>query len=594
MQKALLIPLIFLLFACNGDDSDTVIVVINNIDGDEAEQCINNSIRTTLVTPEINLDAGATPPQSSGRQITTDGVNISVARSGLKTATITTLTGVNFTLPLANNFSNTDMNFDITLAGQGNNLGTVSISLDAAAGMPSTVSTFNDLRILASVINAQVFSPTGGQTTIDVTAEAIDQGGGNYAIEISATQEGLSSTITISNISVNTTQMGLAITTTSTSGISQVSNQYPAQEISISTPNDTSLVYNAGAGDSAATTAAGLNALEGVTATAETEVSLSNLFSIAGNLRVTVNAVALNGATLTAIESEINALTNSTLAGISSVLNVGPGVLSLISSRGDDITISITSTTDGDSLTIVGDPGASSITLEADPNSDGITILSEDATTQAVVVGGAIDIQFNEGYDLDTPPNTAIFQPLSPTEFTTIEFNSFSPENGSSYNASANTTIFDSLGLEHILQLYFVKQEYDAADPTSIANHWQIHALVDSENIGDPDNTLLPPANAVATMAIYELYFNDNGSINETQSDLPLVSNWVPRDESGAENGAAGPQNILAGGTIPLPNPPTSSNFVIEVSELTQMGSGTTIFDIEQNGETADITGACD
>ncbi len=595
MKILLLLFILVLFLGCQHDEPDNIIVNVNNYTSEENEQCLDEARRTTLITPEINLNAGAPVLARSGRQLITEGVNIAIARTGLKTETTTILFGAYFALPLANDFSTTDMDFDITLAGQGVNLGAVSISLNAASGVPGSVTTFNDLRLLASVINAQLLSPSGGQTTIDIAAEAVDVGGGNYAITIASITGGLSSTISLHSLSANTTQLGLSgPVPTSVSGIPQVSNQYPSQDISIGNPDDSTATYTTTAGEEASSIASGLSSLDGISASAETSVTVSVFISAVGNLRLTVNGVELVGSTLSAIEIEINSLTTTTLTGVSAFLDVLTSSLTLLHSQGGDIRINIDSPDDGDSLRVAGASDASPVILEADPLNDGVTVGAENATTNEVVVGGSIDIFIDDEYNLLAPQNTALFQPDFATDFTDVVFNYFDPLIRMTYNDSATTTIYDSLGLEHTLQFYFVKQEYDALDPTSLANHWRLYALIDNRNVGDPDTTLLPPANTVATEASYDIFFYDDGNINETASDSILISNWVPVDENNAANGAAGPQNILAGGTIPIASPPSSSNFVIATSEFTQMGSVTTIFDIEQDGYTAESTGSCD
>ncbi len=589
-----------LITACGGDDNHINVYVdcdgdlqTQEIDGDSLQiQCDSSSdqdddgpTRTTNVAPEINLDASAEVIEVAGRLLTTEGVAIGVAQAGLQSATTTTLAGNIFTLPLPNDFSSTSMDFDVGLAGQGENIGTVSISLDVAAGVPSSVNTFNDLRVLASVVNTQIFSPSGGQLAIDVSAEALDLGGGNFAIAFTANDEGLASTISLSNLTVNTAQIGLSgPVPTSTSGIPRVDNGYPAQAVEISLPDASSVIYNAGAGHSARATAAGLDALEGVSATAQTEITISGFTSTGGNLNVTVNSVLLAGETLTALETEINALSNTTLPGFSASLNEAGASLQLVSEFGDDIEVSISSVDDGDSVTVVGNPLSSPLVLEADPIFDGVTASTVDAETNSIVVGGVIEIVFDGGYDMLQPTIQGLIQPLSPTEFSDVVFNSFSPSNAQTYNFSTSTTIYDSLGLEHQLSLYFVVREYDANDPTSIPNHWHLHALVDGFNVGDPDTTLPPPQNAAATPTTYDIYFDESGAIDLTLSDSVLVSNWVPMDVRGEPNGAAGPQNVLAGGVVPIPNPPTSSNFVIDIEGLTQFGSESVVFGIEQNG----------
>lgn len=558
---------------------------IEGIPGDITIQTSNlDPRRTTLVESVLNLDASEPVLQSSGRDLTTEGVAIAVSQVGLQSATTTTLTGTTFTLPLANDFSTTSMDFDVALAGQGTNIGTVSISLDTTAGVPSTVTSFNDLRILASVINAQIFSPSGGQSTIDIVADAVDLGGGNYSIEFTAVEEGLSSTVSLANLSANTAQIGLNPAPTSVAGVPRVDNGYPAQTLEITQPSGTSVTYATQAGDTAAATASGLNALQGITATAQTDLTISNFTSSAGNLRVTLNSVTLTGDTLAALETEINALTSSTLPGITAVLDTAGTSLQVTSAGGDDIEISIASIDDGDTMTIVGNPLSSPQILEADPSADGVTAGSFAAETNSVVVGGAINIVFEEGYDLVQPSVQGLIQPLSPTEFTDIVINDFDPADQATYNSATSMTVYDSLGISHIMTQYFVKQDYDPSDPTSIPNHWQVHIQIDGADVGDPDTTLAPPQNTVATRATYDIYFNDDGTLNPTLSDSILVSNWVPLDDDGQQNSADGPQNVLAGGSIPLPEPPTSSNFVVDFTGTTQFGSAFSVNDVDQDG----------
>ncbi|MFL0803064.1 MAG: flagellar hook-basal body complex protein [Agarilytica sp.] len=553
--------------------------------------------RTTAVESVLNLDASQPVLQESGREIITSGVNVGLANSGLQTATSTTLSSGAFTLPMANDFSTTSVDFDVDLSA-GTNIGTVSISLDAGAGVPGTVSTFNDLRILASVINAQIFSPSGGQSTIDVVADAVDLGGGTFGIEFSAIEEGVSSIISLANLTANASQLGLSgPVPTSTPGIPQVTNGYTAQPIEITTPDGSTVTYNAQTGDTAAETASGLNALQGVTATAQTQASISGYNSPNGNMIVTVNNVQLSGDTLAALETEINTLSNTTLPGVSAALDAAGTGLNLISAGGDDIEISITSIDDGDSLTVQGQvttstpPGVGRPQiLEADPSNDGVSVPPATADifvaeSNSVIVGGEITMLLADGYDVVQPTIQNIIQPLSPAEFTDIVINDFDPGDQSTYNSATSMTIYDSVGNSHVMTQYFVKQAYDPNDPTAIPNNWQVHVQIDGFDVGDPDTTLPPPQNTVATRATYNVYFNDDGTLDETQSDNILVSNWEVRDSSGViDPGIAGPTTVLAGATIPVAEPPTSSNFVIDFTGTTQFGSAFSVNDVDQDG----------
>jgi flagellar hook protein FlgE len=69
-------------------------------------------------------------------------------------------------------------------------------------------------------------------------------------------------------------------------------------------------------------------------------------------------------------------------------------------------------------------------------------------------------------------------------------------------------------------------------------------------------------------------------------SDQVLISNWTPLDPDGNPNGAMGPQNVLAGGSVNIPDPPTSSNFVVDLEGTTQFGSVFSVNDVDQNGYT--------
>ena len=69
-------------------------------------------------------------------------------------------------------------------------------------------------------------------------------------------------------------------------------------------------------------------------------------------------------------------------------------------------------------------------------------------------------------------------------------------------------------------------------------------------------------------------------------TDDILISNWTPVDVNGNPNGALGPQNVLAGGSVIIPDPPSSSNFVIDVGKSTQFGSKFSVNHVKQNGYT--------
>ncbi|WP_028885884.1 flagellar hook-basal body complex protein [Teredinibacter turnerae] len=543
--------------------------------------------QTTLVESVLTLDSTEPVLQSTGRRFTTLGNVIGVTQAGLRDATTTNLTSNTFTLPLANDFATTPMTFDIQLSGasSGKN-GTVSINLDIGEGVPATINAFNDLRTLTGVINSQIFSPTLPQTAIDVVANAVDFGGGVYGIEFTALQEGEGSQIQINTPSANMNQIGLNPATTSVAGIPAVDNGYPQQSVDFMDPDGDIVTYTALAGATAARTASEMNAIQGISASATTTATLSNLNSANDNLTVTLNSVQLSGDSLQALEAEINSLTNSTLPGISAVLDPSGAALVITSAVGDDIRVNITSTDPGDSITVRGDQAAPAQILQVPPVSAG----NYDADNNSIVVGGSIELTLDEGYSMQNaiPDAVGIFQPFTSDpadpEFTDVTLNAFDPTDQGTYNSATSMNVYDSLGVSHIMTQYFVRQEYDPNDPTTSPNHWVMHVQIDGRNVGDPDTSLPPPANIEPTLASFNVFFNENGTLNELLTEDMLISNWVVLDEQGNPTGAMGPQNVLAGGSIVIPEPPTSSNFVIELAGTSQSGTDFSVDDTDQDG----------
>jgi len=546
---------------------------------------------TTLVESGLNLNSKEQVLQRAGVSFSTEGNAIGVTQAGLQSATTTALSGGTFTLPLANDFSTTPVTMDIELTGSSGNNGTVSVIVNSVAGAPASVSSFNDLRTLASVINTQIFSPTLPQTAIDVVAVAEDLGGGNYGLSFQTLQSGESSQIRITGTSgANVTQLGLADPgpVTSTTGVPEVSNGYPAQALNITNPDGDVLTYNSSLGASAAQTASELNAISGVTATALTTATISNAgyTNLNGNMVFTLNGIDFNGNTLTDLAAEINALTSSSLPGISAEVSAITGDLTVSSSVGEDLRFSIASIDDADTITVRGNQSAPAQILEVE-NGGGLTVASAiDSSNNAIVVGGGINVVLDENYSASDPVPAAIglFSPFGPTTFEPVVINAFNPGERSTYNHSTSLPINDSLGNSHSLEQYFVKQPYDPTDPTTSPNHWVMYVQIDGQDVGDPDSTLPPPQNTQATLASFNLHFNPDGTANTLLTDSILISNWTPVDDDGQQIGALGPQNVLQGGAIPVPDPPTSSNFQIDMAETTQVGNPFEASSVDQNG----------
>lgn len=552
---------------------------ITGIQSDIRIQASNLAPRaTTAVQSTLNLDASETVLQSTGVRFTTDGNAIGVARVGLEDSTQTTHTTNQFTLTPPIDMTAGGIQFKVELTGSSSNNGTVEVNLDPSTGAPAQVQSFNDLRTLVSVINAQLFH---SNSPIDVVASVVQDGAG-YRLSFSSVQEGENSQIRIFDTSASAAALDLPAPggeAVSTPGIPAANNGYPRQSIDIVDAKGKVVTYTSAANASAAAIAAELNAVTGVTATATTTMRFVNseFDNVSGTLQVQLNGVTLSAPTLAGLEDAINALTNSTLPGITAEIDAATGDLVVRSSVGDDLRVSV----------LGGDPATDSVGILGAPNTP-MAILLPGSADNTAVVGGQLEIVLAEGYSAanPTPPSIGLFGAFTENTFTEVVINAFDPADKSTYNHATSMRIYDSLGNPHVMTQYFVRQEYDPNDPTTSPNHWIMYVQIDGRDVGDPDTTLPPPENTVPTRAAFDLFFNPDGSLNQNLSDPVLISNWTPMDEEGNPNGALGPQNVLSGGTMNIPDPPTSSNFVIDLAGTTQFSSVFSVNDVDQNGYT--------
>lgn len=363
------------------------------------------------------------------------------------------------------------------------------------------------------------------------------------------------------------TQSGTTVGTDGASiGVAQTgtANGYPSQTINVIADDGSTTQVVTSLNATAGAIAAQFGALDGVVATATTSATITaaDFNNASGIMSVSINGVNFQptGATpvlqLADLGTKINA---SSLVGITATTD-GAGNLSIIQDQGTDISIGM-SGGGADDFDVIGSRvGSAAVTLN-------------NAQNQAAI-GGSVNIVMDEGITLTNGSGTS---PLI-ASFTGQPFinNSFNPSDPNTYNHATSTTVFDSLGNTHIISTYFVKQRPSSAG----INSWQMHVQIDNRDVGDP------LVGTVPSRASYNLVFNENGSLNQLLSDKVLISNWDPLDSSGLPNGAARPQNVVAGGTLPIPNPPTSSNFEIDISALTQFGSPFAINDLSQNGFT--------
>ena len=459
--------------------------------------------------------------------------------------------------------------FDIELTGSQSLNGEATIVLDGE------INSVDDL--ILDIRNELLQSGIG----VDVRESTTSPG----QLEFFATVPGENSIIRIGNLDAsnngvdqNTLNSVLNINQTATGliqGQPGVDNGYSSQEIQVIGPDGETLTVTTETGASAAEIAADFSStsVPGVTATAESVATIpgENFLNTSGTLGLSLNGIPVSGTTLTQIADSINS--TSGLGTVSAVVDEA-GDLVVIDQVGNDLVFTVTAGDTADSIGIRGSNGP----LQSVSNTE----------LNAVSVGGAVNLTLQEGVRLANaqPAVSNIFGVLNDAAFTPFELNTFDPNDQETFNNATSQTVFDSLGNPHVLSLFFVREPFDATDPGSQPNQWSVFAQIDGQDVGDPDPNLPPPQNLEPTQAQFTVQFNEDGTLNPAGSDTILISNWQPLDEQGQPNGAQGPQNILAGGSLPIGNPPQSSNFEIRLGETTQFGSPFAVTALSQDGFT--------
>ncbi|WP_347330282.1 flagellar hook-basal body complex protein [Marinimicrobium locisalis] len=533
-----------------------------NINGSLGDLQVDVSVQpprqTTLVEGRFNLDSNQPVLETVGTEFETDGAAVGVAQQGLKDATSTTMDLGAIATPI--NFAANPTTFDIQLTGSnpasGN--GTVSVTLDG--------STANSVQDIANLINSEIF---GAPSPINV--QAVASGG---QLRFQDLTEGVSSTITLGAVTgANDLSTALNGAPASVAGIPAVDNGYVAQNLEFQGPDGDVFNFTSESGASAAKTASELNALAGVTASATTNARiLAGSFDNSNN-NMTLNGVQLNATTLDGLEDEINSLSSSQLAGIRAEIN-STGDLEITSAVGADLRFGFAGGQPPGTFDMTGRTGTGVQTVNTN--------------TEDTVVGGGLTILMEEGYSLETatPSVGNLLSPLTEDSFDEVSINAFDPDDQGTFNHSTTSVVYDSLGNSHTLEQYFVRQPYDPNDPSTSPNHWMMYVQVDGQNVGDPDPTLPPPQNTEPNVASFNVHFNSDGSLNEELTEEMLVSNWTPRNDDGSAAGALPPLNVLQGGQLPVTDPPTSSNFEIELDGTTQFGANFGVESQDQNGFT--------
>ncbi|NWN90746.1 flagellar hook-basal body complex protein [Marinobacter adhaerens] len=153
--------------------------------------------------------------------------------------------------------------------------------------------------------------------------------------------------------------------------------------------------------------------------------------------------------------------------------------------------------------------------------------------------------------------------------------NEFNPADQRTYNHATSTSIFDSLGNSHELTQFFVK-EPSPGNGVGVSE-WSVYLQIDGEMVAGTDTTPITAR------------FNQDGALQSVDGDANgeiVVSDWVPKDENGLPNGADGPPLPGADVVTPIPDPPQTSAFVVNLGGTTQYGAAFGVDDQRQNGYT--------
>lgn len=308
----------------------------------------------------------------------------------------------------------------------------------------------------------------------------------------------------------------------------------------------------------ASTIAGSLSAISGVSASAITRADIVIPGGAATSNQLRLNGAEILGNDITQVTQSINALPGITASETG-------GVISVVATSGDDLLF-----TAGAGLTasVTGAGGGATIAIDGN-----LGVPANQAT-----VGGTVNLSLDAGVSISAGTTTSAGINLFPTvpALTLVRTNSFDPGDSNTYNDATSVTIFDSLGSPHVLSQFFVKEPAALTAP----NTWSMYVQIDGQNVGEPD----PLDPNTATLAQYTLRFFNDGTLDTANSDEILISNWTPLDADGNPAGALGPLTIGNGGTTPIPTPPTSSNFVIDVIGSSQYSGGFSVNELNQDG----------
>lgn len=297
--------------------------------------------------------------------------------------------------------------------------------------------------------------------------------------------------------------------------------------------------------------AAELTALPGLSASASTSATLT----IDSAFPLGVNELLINGSNYVGADIDELAQNISAASGLTATVNGGS--IDIVATTGADLTFDVSAA--------VGSGAQVSVTTAANT-----VQITEGGANQQATVGGEVSVTLDASSDLENPATTNVFGAMTAVD--NDPSNAFDPDNPDSYNSVTSFRIFDTKGISHNVIQYFIR--IPNAENNQEGTLWNTVIQIDGQDVGgvDPNNP---------TQATFQLRFNADGSFDPSGSEEIIIDNWQPRNDDGQPTGALGP---LSPGITPIPEPPTSSNFLIDVSNATAFGGTFAFSSLNQNG----------
>ncbi|VAW54171.1 Flagellar hook protein FlgE [hydrothermal vent metagenome] len=148
-------------------------------------------------------------------------------------------------------------------------------------------------------------------------------------------------------------------------------------------------------------------------------------------------------------------------------------------------------------------------------NNDGLSIMARQADNNGTITGAIAPLQLSNAY-VNANPTASLVGGMN--------FDAREAETDSSwtliagvpdttgYNSSTTTTIYDSLGNDHTLALYFSK-----LDPVTNPNEWNVRTLIDG-NLEDTSTILFNTDGSYNSPALIPVTFNPGGGASAGQA----------------------------------------------------------------------------